>query len=467
MGLRAYRAVLLLFLAGLVAKYVAIRALDNPQDGFGPLISGDTVVLAQGAHLLVECAGTGTFFACPGSNQFGLIQNLLAIPLAAFGITPDNIVLALSIVNIVSFLSLIALVLVHFNDRPHAAQLMTLVVLAGPLIVYAVFTFAESLQTLVFVGLVLAVIKRRPTIAFALAALAASTRESAIVSLVPLVIAAILASRSSFKKIAFATAGGLLLGIALLLAFNVWKFGTWRNVIHSDPSTMTPGVGLKLEMFLAVWIAPGGGVIPYWFIAAIVCLGLSIAIAFDRTRSSYTRLSAAATLGSLVMTSALLAAWYSPFGWMSWGPRLMIPTVAAACLLTIEMGADTAARALRVMKAKALSMTVLGAVGLLTYLSALPSLGVVVDPAVVDHFFSSAEFWNYVLTRTTETSKYFVGLHNDTWMLWPSQFTLGLVPFRSFYAFGMAALLLFLVLFTFANATSRDSQGRNRMPSSR
>jgi hypothetical protein len=88
-------------------------------------------------------------------------------------------------------------------------------------------------------------------------------------------------------------------------------------------------------------------------------------------------------LGLLVLSLAGLAGWFSPFGWIAWGPRLALPLVPAMVLTAaVASGAVGAAAVQRVLRSAWFWL-----VGVLLAVAVLPQVAVVWNARAVSKFF--------------------------------------------------------------------------------
>jgi hypothetical protein len=81
----------------------------------------------------------------------------------------------------------------------------------------------------------------------------------------------------------------------------------------------------NLNNIVAVWLSPSGGVLGYFFILPIILLIILINNFRSRTKRQF--LVVLLLLLPVILINLNLALWYSPFGWIGWGPRLFLPTI--------------------------------------------------------------------------------------------------------------------------------------------
>jgi hypothetical protein len=131
---------------------------------------------------------------------------------------------------------------------------------------------------------------------------------------------------------------GLVGAIVLNSAFNVFRFGTLRNVTYTAAGTRVPGVKFPVQLAVADWFAPNVGVVWFWFGAALLCAGLVVATVVLIVRDRHAPrvwLPPLVVVGVLAAYTAGLALWYSTFGWVAWGPRLTLPIIPAVLVAGI------------------------------------------------------------------------------------------------------------------------------------
>ena len=121
--------------------YVLVVALAQV-----PRFAGDTIAMTQSAQALVGCAHSGQFIGCPGTNQYGLLQNIPAIFMIWKGMTLESTITVLGLLNVIAFVVLIVLLWRNFSYG--VRHLAILIVLAGPLVGYVSTTFGEFAKVL-------------------------------------------------------------------------------------------------------------------------------------------------------------------------------------------------------------------------------------------------------------------------------------------------------------------------------
>ena len=215
----------------------------------------------------------------------------------------------------------------------------------GPLVTYAASPFGEMLTTLVFVAFGAALIcgvrgsccswrfwlPGRGTRHLRRSCHSRPPRSSAHPSPI----------ERGVIRVGSAALLGLLAGAASVIALNSWRYDTWKNVVHSDPNLQTHGFLLRANL-----AGRGMGRAGRWGVAVLAPGrgGRGRAPAHrgrgcaDATASA--QAAPALLLVGLAAQTAGLASWYAPYGWVAWGPRLMMPTVALIACLAVALCAD-------------------------------------------------------------------------------------------------------------------------------
>lgn len=413
-----------------------------------PIPSGDTVALSQSARALVTCLENGQFRGCAGTNQFGLPQHIPAMFLAWKGLDDTSIVFILSCFNVLALAILARIIYKSAAIPPIAKALIGLTLIMGPIIAYGPYSFGEALSILAYVGLVIAILEKNYFKLIFFMVLAVTSRETAFVS-IALLTGAILVfdlkrPRYELKKMFLTIYGSMILGIACLLSFNVLKFNTWRNLPHMDPVLRTPGLKLKIEAAFGILFSPNGGLIPFWFLGAVVSLGLPLIVVTSKQLTAPKRMSFLLLISGFVAQVAILASWYAPYGWVAWGPRLMIPTTAmavAVCLILIFRDEEILAHLSR-LKSIYLPILIVGIISL------IPTIGFLQNPQQTMSWFAGSDDAVCPTPAIIQLDQdyYFKCLIHGSWKTDPSLWYQGLSSFAGLNAILFLVFALFLIV---------------------
>ncbi len=343
----------------LLGLYLLVVLLDARR--IGHLTTGDTNNLVNGTFRALECLSQGKFVECgyfEGTirttvHPFPLLQYLVAAPLVAFGLQDAATVRWLGLVSWFAVAGVVATVIATFRTRPRLAALVLVSILASSYMYQATSAFGEALSAAVVVGAICAAIRRRPGEIFLLVLLASLGKET----LAPFVVVLVLVCARSDedrwlprKQLTIAAVSAGAVAMLINSAFNIFRYGSIGNRLYLDPSLRTPGLARKLDFAAAILVSPTGGILWYWpvfSLLAIVATGIGLR---RLVRSPHAVRShgpvlvvSLVTLGWLVSVSA----WYTPFGWIAYGPRLQVPLLGGLAVAFAHLVGDGIVSALQ------------------------------------------------------------------------------------------------------------------------
>lgn len=301
---------------------------------------GDTQLLVSGSRTAWACIQERRV-PCDGVAQFAILQNIPALIGVALGKTDTTIYRVLSLGSILAIAGLTVLsgLIGRRVTGSAGAALGAAVVLSGPFVFYDATTWGEPVAAL-FLSLPVALLIFRFNVVLlaVAAALAAITKDVAPVTVV-LLAAAILAARfgtdgrSMTIRRAVAVAAGCAVGAGATAAFNYFRYGVFHNAFYIDQVPRPPLGGFTIKAFGALWFSPSGGVIPYWPSMVVLLVVIGMSLLAIRAASWPMRLAHVAFLGACIFNTAVLAGFVAPFGWIAWGPRLMLPWLLPALFI--------------------------------------------------------------------------------------------------------------------------------------
>jgi hypothetical protein len=111
-------------------------------------------------------------------------------------------------------------------------------------------------------------------------------------------------------------------------------------------------------------------------------------------------LAASLLLGNLFVQTALLSAWFAPFGWVTWGPRLIMPTVGAVLFASFTLFPEIVQKLIDFVRYKFALVAVLL---LATYGTGLSNLGFILDRAATLSWFTPPLLPRCTTTANIET----------------------------------------------------------------
>ena len=364
-----------------------------------------------GAGRAVHCLEHGHFTGCDrlpdgqmsGASRNGFVMGnvgpwaplayFMAMPLRAVGLSAGTTLSVLIMTNAVAFTALIALswVLVARRVGREWGPVITVCLLTSPLLWYSTVAFGEVVTALIVSSAVAAVLTRRsPRLLAVVVMLAGFTKETNAPFVAALCCLALVTTERepTRRRRALAAIGlGSLAAVAGNSLFNIFRFGSMFNSHYSDAVYQVSRLPRVGGNFLALLIGPNTGIV--WLWPAVVILLTFLAIAGVRGIAPR---SAPMVRWSGVMVVALslvemigLARWYSPFGWIAWGSRLILPLFPPMLLCAIAalgpVGTTALRRALRSGRTRIAAGVVV--------LAGIPQVAVLWTPRSWASFFSS------------------------------------------------------------------------------
>lgn len=318
----------------------------------GYLFTGDTNHLLAGSRILLDCVHAHVFRACAfdptrGQSQVGpypLLQYLPALAMRGLGFSPIRVLRGLGWVNLAAFvvsLGLLASIAAQEHRRLWRPLLIVLAA-SGPMWFYASAGFGEMLAATVMLGAVVACIYRWPVPIALLALLACLGKET----FAPFVLLlGLLAGRRDEDgwlppaRVLGPLGSGVIGGTLASLGFNLFRYGSVRNVRYLQPQLRVHGAARTATNVVDLYLAPGGGLAVFWPAVVLVLVAAAVlGVAAARTHDRQTAARVGALFVLLAAFTVGLALWWAPFGWIAWGPRLFVPLVPAFAAVTIHVG---------------------------------------------------------------------------------------------------------------------------------
>ncbi len=332
---------------GLAAAYVLVVLALGLE--VGNINTGDSNLLAAGARASLDCLRDGVLSSCGTTGTFTtvgpypLLQYLPAVAGTLAGLSADHVVVLMASVSLLSFaaclvLPVLALDAVRRPEQRARAAVAVCAVLVSTAPYQATSGFGEMLAAAAVAAAVTSAARRWLAAVGPTTLLACLGKET----LAPVVVVLCLAAASKGRLVpdraaALRVGAGAVAAVLLSVAFNVFRFGSPGNASYLLPEFRTARSSL-LPYALGQWLSPSAGVAVFWPVAtAVLVVGLVVGLAgMPRTtkaeaRAAWALLCCLAAVGS----TTALAAWYSPFGWISFGPRLAVPVLPGAVLAVL------------------------------------------------------------------------------------------------------------------------------------
>ncbi|MDX6436858.1 MAG: hypothetical protein QOK34_1692 [Gaiellaceae bacterium] len=373
-----------------------------------PWVGGDTPFVLDGSNALLTCLSHHDLNACGYTgklNFWGLetpigywpllqhIPDVISIKLGATSHPARTRILTL--LSVAGVTGSVVLARVVLSKARQSAWFwgFVFVVFSSPLIAYARTTVGEMLAAGLLVALVAATVLQAPPPLVAVAAFGACvTKETSYPFVIALgLLGLVLARRRTGRPIKAHLIGGAVgVAIAIVLAslLNIVRFGSILNTNYLHPDFRTPGIGRTLEYAVALLISPSGGIFVFWLSASVLAAALCVVPLLSRDQPQVDRRPA---LVLLVIAAGLvfgLAAWWTPFGWTSYGPRLSLPWLLPLVLMGLVAYGDLLAP----LVARLLRPTWrLLAVFLVAFALTLPHIGEMWRPNSTTGFFAQVQ----------------------------------------------------------------------------
>jgi len=424
-----------------------------------PINGGDALWVAQSSRALVQCARDGVWSSCPGTYQFGWLQHIPGIFLAWKGLDDIAIVTVLTLINAIAFAWMCIALVKELRHSPSLLSLAGLVIVAGPLYAFSVYSFSEVLVTALVVGMALSLFRKGPWwVSALLAFLVASSRETGFLVVAPVAAAVVVSVaddlRDAVRRLIYIAVASTA-GLVAVLWFNVWKYGSIANDHFTDPIRQVPGTFLKVKNFLAVWTSPSGGVIPVWFFGGLIAVCIPVLVIRRNGLRSQRAWAALLLLAVLFGQTLLLSSWYAPFGWVTWGPRLILPAVASVSLVSIMLFAREVHDVIASLRRRLWVFVVVVIVGTL---AALPNLGFILDRHQTLQWFTPPLLPSCPVTANVEIDRPFYfscALDFAPWQLGKTLWDSGLHQVSRGWGLLYSALIAVLSMIVLRNQRSR------------
>jgi hypothetical protein len=361
------------------------------------VVGGDSGQLMAGTEALRRCLADFDLVSCEQTTPIGpwpILQYLPDLVADTAGLSAegrDRVLTTLSSLGVAAAVGAAWIVLRRLSCAEWRWGFL-LVVVTGPALAYGSATWGEMLAAGLLTLLVAAgLLPARPVLVGLAAFGAGLTKETGYPFVVALGLVALLLARrltgESIRRHVVFLSGGVALAICAGSALNLLRFGTPRNAYYLDPALRTATVEWFFEIAAGLFVAPNGGILFFWPLASLLVALLLVPPVVRALRreaawsDAWVSLALTAIVGGLV---AGLAAWWAPFGWWAWGPRLSLPWVFPIVLLSLA----AFGHALTPIVTRILAPVAgLVAVAALVLLAALPHIGFLWRADVVGDFF--------------------------------------------------------------------------------
>ena len=336
--------------------------------GLGNMNNGDSNNLVAGASTAIECIRSQSFTGCgllDGGHSsvfpYALLQYIPASLVILAGGSSEFTLHFLVWLNIGAVVMIYVVGSLSLRKSIGKVSLFLCLLLASSLNYQMTAAFSEPLAALVILCFVVALKNEKPLLTIIFGLLSSVSKETMFPVLFMLALGIVLQSgqkgeswRDLLRKMCPASVG-IISGLVLNGLFNVFRFETWRNTMYLGEELRTEGLVRSAAYFVGQFISPSSGLLVFWPVWSSLLVVSVMAMSF-RARGDGIEWGLLAVFIAIVTSSASLAVWYSPFGWLALGPRLMVPVLPATGFLMIEFLEDS--RNLFKTKAKHLALKV-------------------------------------------------------------------------------------------------------------
>lgn len=291
-----------------------------------PVGTGDTTELIKGSNYLFSCLAAPDSGQCEGLERFGFTPHLISVLLYTIYPNPDVVIVLWSILNFVTFLIIAALFYNYSYIRytvTKDSRIFFVGLMFSPIIAYGLYSFSEI--TFILFGFLFLhyLFQQNYYLSIIPGFLAITYKDNAFLTIIPLTIAILLINREVFVKYLYVSFI-VFFGLITNFYFNFLKYKSITNSVYQDLGTVLD-LTTNLSNFFAVWFSPSGGVLGYFFLLPFLILIIFI----KRLKAFPTqqKIIAFLIITPLVLLTLNLTFWFSPFGWIGWGPRLILPTL--------------------------------------------------------------------------------------------------------------------------------------------
>ena len=352
---------------------------------FRPFSSGDTFDLIEGAKLIHSCALSGNLSNCRGYSQsvnssvdtgglrFPLLHYLPTVVPTVLKISSTATMRVIVVLNFLIFMFMLGLFRRSLKKYSQPLkELSTLVLVTGPLIYYARHSLSEMQAAFIILLYTLFCVGNRHWGLILLSGfLAAISKETAL----PFLMLLAFLVTSSWRSRSVAFFGGALGALANLL-FNFFKFGTWHDPDLSNSFFYVPDLFTKIKFSLALWFSPAGGFIFFWP-TFVFMMGWITWRTFKKNEKVALKIKLGGVCVVLLGLTLGFANWWSPFGWIALGPRLMLPWIPSILFLFFYFYPQTMEDGLSFLKKRKVSPVL---VAFVIFLLTVPAFIPVVKP---------------------------------------------------------------------------------------
>lgn len=407
-------------------------------------ISGDTIVLINSIKTIVSCIENKDWAYCKSVAHFPISQHLIGLVFYKLGIGVEQLLTAFKLFNIFAWFAGFFLPLLFWKNSKFQLSLTVffIIYIASPLWWYGSTSFNE-IVTAMMISLFFMSLMYGTYLPLLTSFLVVLTKEIAFVYVIfwtlILIYLKFRKRESNIKVVLISSLVGTAIGLICQILFNFWRFKSIINTELLSVIYRTPTLDLKVNFFIAQWLAPNVGIIFFWpgFILLLFIYFKNInGVSGWTTRGAVALFFISITLG--------FASWCAPFGWIAYGHRLIVPWIPGLVLFMLY----TFSAHLKFLLKQAYSKRWLWiSVKSLIFCATVPSVAILFNIGSISNFFVPDETCPHTAVLQESSEYYYNCIVHYAWNAkWIHSVTLTHVDwFRGGLAIVIALFALMLV----------------------
>jgi len=299
-----------------------------------PFGTGDTAELVLSSQRMRECLSSGILSSCNDMERFGLSPHLTSIILLSVFNDINSTISAWALLNFLFFVYLIYTLHKKYGDRKY---FLIGTIVFSPLTAYAVYSYTEMSFIVLSFILLMNIKNERYWLSAFLGMFLSAYKESAILTILPLALAVIFSNKHRLIMKDYLLIASQITGFLAVYLFNYFKYLEFINSEYQTAGRVTE-LNLQLSNFFGIWLSPSGGIFGYFWVSLILLLIINLKSIMKNTQFQKSFYLIVITI---MINALLLANWFAPYGWVTWGPRLFMPIIVLGLFATIIIRGST------------------------------------------------------------------------------------------------------------------------------
>jgi hypothetical protein len=307
-----------IFLLSTIYSILAITFLSLP---YG---TGDTAELVNSSLSLKTCLMNGVLSGCAEMERFGFTPHLITLFLWSIFKDIASTISAWSLLNFILYSILIYYVYIK-SDFNKFIKISVLI--SSPLIAYATYSFTEMTYIFMIFLLLISLKENKLFTSIVISILASSFKESSFILVITLIVCVLLFKKEKINLRNIILVLSSFTGFIIVYFFNYYKYSQFVNDEYQTAGRVKE-LELIISNFFGLIFSPSGGVLGYFW------LSILIVISYFVFKNHYSKISLVFII-SFLLNYLVLTFWFAPFGWVTYGPRLIMPTIVSLFLFIV------------------------------------------------------------------------------------------------------------------------------------